>query len=45
VALADSIGDGVVHAFNSSRKVWFLVVGLLDVFRGFLSSLVLVLRV
>jgi hypothetical protein len=32
VTLADSIGDGVVHAFNSTGQVRFLVVDLLDVF-------------
>jgi hypothetical protein len=45
VTLADSIGDGVVHAFHSSEQVWFLVVDLLGVFRNSFSLLVLALRV
>jgi hypothetical protein len=45
VALADSIGDGVIHAFNSFGMVWFLVVDLLGVFRRSFGFLVLALRV
>jgi hypothetical protein len=45
VALTDSIGDGVGHAFNSSGKVRFLIVDLLGVFRSSFSLLVLALRV
>jgi hypothetical protein len=45
VALADSIGDGVIHAYNSTGQVQLLVVGFLNVFRSSINLLVLALRV
>jgi hypothetical protein len=42
---ADTIGDGVVYAFNSTRKVRLLVVNFFNVFRGSISLLMLALRV
>jgi hypothetical protein len=45
VSFVDTIGDGVVHAFNSTGKVRFLVVDFFNVFRGSFSLLVLALRV
>jgi hypothetical protein len=41
----DTIGNGVVHAFNSTGKVRLLVVNFFNVFRGSFSLLVLALRV
>jgi hypothetical protein len=31
-SFADAIGDGVVHAFDSTGKVWLLIVDFLNVF-------------
>jgi hypothetical protein len=45
VSFANTIGDGVVHAFNSTVKVRFLVIHFFNVFRGSFSLLVLALRV
>jgi hypothetical protein len=42
-SFADTIGDGVVHAFNSTGKVQFLVVDFFNVFRGSFSLLMLAL--
>jgi hypothetical protein len=32
VPFADTIGDGVVHTFDSTEKVWLLVVNFFNVF-------------
>jgi hypothetical protein len=45
VSFADTIGDGVVNAFNSTGKVWLLVVNFFNVFRGSFSLLLLAFRV
>jgi hypothetical protein len=45
VSFTDTIGYGVVHAFNSIGKVWLLIVDFFQVFRGSFSLLVLALRV
>jgi hypothetical protein len=43
VSFVDTIGYGVVHAFNSTGKVWLLIVNFFNVFRGSFSLLVLAL--
>jgi hypothetical protein len=45
VSFADTIDDGVVHAFDSTGKVRLLIVDFLNVFRGSISLLILALRV
>jgi hypothetical protein len=45
VLFADTIGDGLVHAFNSTEKVRLLIVDFLNVFRCSFSLLILFLRV